>query len=99
MVHADFRETLGADVDRGQLRECALRLGDLPGVRFAMTRDVDGVGTWDVVTCMEVLEHCVEDERRRVLDELTRLAAPGGLVVISVPIEVCLLYTSDAADE
>jgi len=88
MVHADFRETLGADVDRGQLRECALRLGDLPGVRFAMTRDIDGAGTWDVVTCMEVLEHCLEDERRRVLDELARLAAPGGLVVISVPIEV-----------
>lgn len=92
MVHADFAETLGADVDRGQLRECAVRLGHLPGVRFAMTRDVEadaGAGRrWDVVTCMEVLEHCVEDERRRVLDQLTRLAAPGGLVVISVPIEI-----------
>jgi SAM-dependent methyltransferase len=86
MVHADFAETLGADVDRGQLRECAVRLGHLPGVRFAMTKDVRG--QWDVVTCMEVLEHCIEDERRRVLDELTRLVAPGGMLVISVPIEV-----------
>jgi len=91
MVHADFAATLGADVDRGQLRECAARLGGLPGVRFAMTRDLarsESPGTWDVVTCMEVLEHCLEPERRRVLDELAHLVAPGGIVVISVPIEI-----------
>jgi len=86
MVHQDFAETLGADVDRGQLRECAVRLGHLPRLRFAMTKDV--TGHWDVVTCMEVLEHCLEDERRRVIGDLARLVAPGGIVVISVPIEV-----------
>ena len=43
---------------------------------------------WDVVTCMEVLEHCVEAERRRVLDTLRSLVRPGGVVVISVPIEI-----------
>jgi SAM-dependent methyltransferase len=88
MIHADFAETMGADVDRGQLRECAVRLGHLPGVAFSMTRDLDAAAHWDVVTCMEVLEHCIEPERRRVLDQLTRLVAPGGIVVISVPIEI-----------
>jgi SAM-dependent methyltransferase len=91
MVHADFTETLGADVDRRQLVECAVRLGHLPGVRFALTRDLartESATRWDVVTCMEVLEHCLEPERRRVLDELSQLVAPGGIVVISVPIEV-----------
>jgi SAM-dependent methyltransferase len=90
MVHADFSETMGADVDPRQLGECRARLGHLPGIRFAITRDVarETPGVWDVVTCMEVLEHCVEAERRRVLDELARLVAPGGNVIISVPIEV-----------
>jgi SAM-dependent methyltransferase len=90
MVHADFREALGVDVDPGQTAECAARLGHLPGVRFGLARDLgrDDRAGWDVVTCMEVLEHCLEPERRRVLDELARLAGPSGLVVISVPIEV-----------
>jgi SAM-dependent methyltransferase len=90
MVHADFREALGVDVDPGQTAECAARLGHLPGVRFGLARDLgpDDRAGWDVVTCMEVLEHCLEPERRRVLDELERLVGPSGLVVISVPIEV-----------
>ena len=90
MVHDQFRETVGVDVDPGQIAGCQARLGHLSGVRFDVTRYAGGVvaGPWDVVTCMEVLEHCVEDERRRVLDALSALAGPAGLVVISVPIEV-----------
>lgn len=90
MVHGDFSETVGLDVDPRQLAECEARLGHLPGVRFGLTRTLaDGaIGAWDVVTCMEVLEHCLEDERRRVIDELARAVAPGGRVVISVPIEI-----------
>jgi SAM-dependent methyltransferase len=91
MVHADFTEAVGVDVDPRQTAECTTRLGHLPGVRFGLTRDLERDergGDWDVVTCMEVLEHCVEPERRRVLDVLARLVAPSGLVVISVPIEI-----------
>lgn len=90
MVHDRFAETLGADVDPRQLAGCEARLGHLPGVRFAMTADLTRAAQerWDAVTCMEVLEHCLEPERRRVLDELARLVAPSGLVIISVPIEV-----------
>jgi len=73
-----------------QVAACQARLGHLPGVRFGMTGDpaLTASGPWDVVTCMEVLEHCLEPERRRVLDELAALAGAGGLTVISVPIEV-----------
>ena len=90
MIHGDFRETTGVDVDPGQIAECQSRLGHLPGVQFKLASEAAGGdgGRWDVVTCMEVLEHCVEDERRRVLDELSALVRPGGLVVISVPIEI-----------
>ena len=89
MVHRDFPETRGWDVDPGQIAECQSRLGHLPGVRFEIVRDVSaGESSWDVVTCMEVLEHCVERERVRVLDRLASLVRPGGLVVISAPIEI-----------
>ena len=90
MIHTAFRETMGCDVDPGQIGECRARLGHLPGVRFeAVDRaSPPAPASWDVITCMEVLEHCVEPERRRVLDEIAALVKPGGLVVISVPIEI-----------
>ncbi len=93
MVHAGFAESVGLDVAPKQVEEAAARLGHLPGVRFAVTPPADGSqlpapGTWDVVTCMEVLEHCLEDERQRVIAVLARLVKPGGLVIVSVPIEI-----------
>ena len=39
MIHADFRETLGVDVEPGQIAECRRRLGHLPGVRFETLSD------------------------------------------------------------
>jgi SAM-dependent methyltransferase len=92
MVHDGFTETVGVDVDPKQTDEAAARLGHLPGVRFGSTSapcpGPQPLAPFDVVTCMEVLEHCLEDERRRVIGELARLAAPSGLVVVSVPIEI-----------
>ncbi len=91
MAHAAFDEVAGVDVDPSQVDECARRLGQLRNVRFALTASLSApaeIGRWDVVTCMEVLEHCLEDERRRVLDDLARLVTPSGIVVISVPIEI-----------
>ncbi len=90
MVHADFREAVGADVDAEQIAECERRLGALPGVRFGLTRDVErgAAHAWDVVACMEVLEHCLEDERRRIVGSLARLLHPDGIAIVSVPIEV-----------
>lgn len=89
MVHDTFTQSRGVDVEPDQIAGCRERLGDLPGVSFAMTRDLGAsdAGAWTVVTCMEVLEHCLEPERRRILDELSRLCAPDGRVVVSVPIE------------
>jgi SAM-dependent methyltransferase len=89
MVHAGFTESRGVDVEPDQIAGCRQRLGDLPGVSFAMTRDLgeSARGAWTVVTCMEVLEHCLEPERQRIVAELGQLCAPGGLIVISVPIE------------
>ena len=89
MVHAAFAESLGVDADAAQIEGCAARLGDLPGVRFAHTSRLTGAdeGAWSVVTCMETLEHCLEDDRRAIIARLGRVCAPSGRVIISVPIE------------
>jgi 2-polyprenyl-3-methyl-5-hydroxy-6-metoxy-1,4-benzoquinol methylase len=94
MVHDAFALTIGTDADAGQLADCARRFRDLPRLAFvpraALLEDSEArhAGAYDVVTCMEVLEHCVDDIRRGVLEDLRRLVAPGGRVIISVPIEV-----------
>jgi 2-polyprenyl-3-methyl-5-hydroxy-6-metoxy-1,4-benzoquinol methylase len=91
LTEGTFASATGADVDAKQLGDCRTRLGHLAGVRFVATRELEDpvhCGAYDVVTCMEVLEHCVDAERVRVVGELGRLVAPGGRVVISVPIEV-----------
>jgi 2-polyprenyl-3-methyl-5-hydroxy-6-metoxy-1,4-benzoquinol methylase len=91
LTHGTFAEAVGADIDAKQLAECARRLADLPGLVFVQTADLYGPQhdrAYEVVTCMEVLEHCVDAERVRVLDHLRGLMAPGGHLVISVPIEI-----------
>lgn len=86
-----FRAAVGADVDSAQLAECRRRLGYISGVSFVHTRELNDAahdGAYDVVTCMEVLEHCTDPERVRVLDQLRRLTTPRGRIVVSVPIEI-----------
>ncbi|HEX9368211.1 MAG TPA: methyltransferase domain-containing protein, partial [Vicinamibacterales bacterium] len=58
MVHGGFTEARGVDVEPDQIAGCRERLGDLPGVSFAMTPELGAsdAGAWTVVTCMEVLE-------------------------------------------
>ena len=89
LVHDLFPGATGADVDVAQTADCERRLSHLP-LAFTTTDrlDLSHAGVYDVVTCMEVLEHCLDDERRRVVAELARLVRPGGAVVVSVPIEV-----------
>ena len=65
-------------------------LSHLKDVTFVQTRDLDAAhaGKYDLVFCMEVLEHCVPSDVEKVIADLQRLVAPGGTVVISVPIEI-----------
>jgi len=91
LTHGTFAEAVGCDIDAAQLAQCSHRLGNLDGVSFVHISDLTGaahVGAYDVVTCMEVLEHCVDAERVKVLDALGRLVRGSGRVIISVPIEI-----------
>jgi 2-polyprenyl-3-methyl-5-hydroxy-6-metoxy-1,4-benzoquinol methylase len=90
LTRGRFRHAVGADLDEPQLADCRRRLGP-SGLQFIHTSVLaapEHARAYDIVTCMEVLEHCVDEERRRVLDELGRLVAPGGRVIVSVPIEI-----------
>jgi SAM-dependent methyltransferase len=81
----------GVDADANQIEDCRKRLGSLENLSFFVNSDLAGPqhdGQYDVVTCMETLEHCTEPVVEAVLADVSRLCAPGGRVVISVPVEV-----------
>lgn len=81
----------GADIAEGQILECRERLGSLSNLRFSTIGELSDPkhdATFDVVTCMETLEHCLPDVVEIVLADLARLVTPTGRVLISVPIEI-----------
>jgi SAM-dependent methyltransferase len=80
----------GADIAPDQIKDCQQRLAGLTNLRFCTIGELDGShdATYDVVTCMETLEHCTAPVVEIVLRDLARLVAPDGRVVISVPIEI-----------
>ncbi len=90
MVAGRFGECLGADIARDQVEDCRARFAVVPNVHFcelAALRERGHEQMYDVVTCMEVLEHCPPSALRAILGDIARLVAPGGRVIISVPIE------------
>ena len=91
LAHDAFGHAVGADIDVEQVRGCAERLSALPAVRFVSIDALKGPehqAGYDVVLCMEVLEHCPSDVQPVVLDDLARLSRAGGIVILSVPIEI-----------
>jgi 2-polyprenyl-3-methyl-5-hydroxy-6-metoxy-1,4-benzoquinol methylase len=86
-----FPGALGADVDREQIADCERRFAGRNDIHFTSTDRLANAAhqrAYDVVTCMEVLEHCPNDIQHDVLDRMTSVTAVGGTVVISVPIEI-----------
>jgi SAM-dependent methyltransferase len=89
-VCASGVECCGLESDPDLVRDCTARLGGEPALRFALVEEADSMppGEFDMVFCMEVLEHCTDDSVERVLERLGRVLAPAGRLVISVPVEV-----------
>jgi 2-polyprenyl-3-methyl-5-hydroxy-6-metoxy-1,4-benzoquinol methylase len=86
-----FPRALGVDVAGDQIADCAVRFAGVPGTTFLTTDRLDDdahAGRYDVVVCMEVLEHCPDDIQVEVLDRIRRVTAAGGTLVVSVPIEI-----------
>jgi 2-polyprenyl-3-methyl-5-hydroxy-6-metoxy-1,4-benzoquinol methylase len=89
LVHDLFPNAVGAEIDSGLVTSGAERFAAFPGLSFVDPRQLDAepAGSFGVVVCMEVLEHCTDDQVGVVLARIHRLAARDGLVVISVPNE------------
>ena len=86
-----FVEGHGVDVDADQIDGCRTRFASIENVKFFVNDQLAGSrhdGSYDVVTCMETLEHCTAPVVDAVLQDLARLCASGGRVIISVPIEI-----------
>ena len=91
LVQDLFPSALGVDLDSLQIADCAARFAGVPGTTFLTTDRLKGPshdGRYEIVVCMEVLEHCPDDIQAEVLDQIRSVTAPGGTVVISVPIEI-----------
>ncbi len=90
-VRDTFRAAVGADIDPKQNQDCRRRFAGIPNVSFVLTSELtqpEHEAAYDVVTCMEVLEHCIDEDANRTLSDLRRLVAPRGIVIISVPVEI-----------
>ncbi|HEU0301181.1 MAG TPA: class I SAM-dependent methyltransferase [Longimicrobium sp.] len=89
LVHDRFPRAVGAEIDPGLVAGARERFGAMAGLSFIHTDEVAALpdGSFGVVTCMEVLEHCTAEAAERVIAQLRRLVARDGVVIVSVPVE------------
>jgi SAM-dependent methyltransferase len=82
------RLAVGAEIASSIVTDCRERFQQQRGLHFVLVEDLDRAAHeagYDTIYCMEVLEHVTDPGP--LLDSLNRLLAPGGTLVISVPIE------------
>lgn len=85
-----FAQCFGAEINEHQVSECRARLSHISNLHFHSVAQLSAPEyshRFDVVTCMETLEHCPDPVVEIVLNDLERLCHPSGRIVISVPIE------------
>jgi len=79
------REVVGVDYSPAAIEHAraAYRAPNLRFERMDATALEPELGTFDVVTCFEVIEHLADDEA--LLAGIARVLAPGGSLVLSTP--------------
>lgn len=82
-----FGAEIAADLVTGN-RERLRRYPNLEFVHIAELSGPEHAGAYEGLVCMEVLEHVLDPDR--MLDDFHRLLAPGGTLLISVPVEIGL---------
>ena len=90
MIAARVEEGTGADIAADQIEDCRSRFATLKNLKFCMIEQLAEPtlqGCYDIVMCMETLEHCPPPVVKMVLNDLARLVSNTGKVIISVPIE------------
>jgi len=82
------RLAVGAELTVSIVADCRERFKAQKGLHFMLIDDLERPAhhsAYDAVYCMEVLEHVVDPAA--MLDTFDQLLAPGGTLIISVPIE------------
>lgn len=74
----------GVDTAFGRTRELASRL--LEAVPAPATELPFPTAAFDVVLCLEMLEHLPRDERHAAVAEMMRVLRPGGRLVLTFPV-------------
>jgi len=88
MADAPPAAAVGAELLDSVIEDCRVRYSAEPRMTFVQVRALDTpeqTGRYDAVFCMEVLEHVFDWEPE--LERMSRLLAPGGTLVVSVPVE------------
>ncbi|MFL6285984.1 MAG: class I SAM-dependent methyltransferase [Pyrinomonadaceae bacterium] len=85
------RAAVGAELSDGLVEDCRRRLGGRGPLDFLLVAALEEErhrGAYDLVVCMEVLEHVVDASP--IVERLERVLAPGGRLIVSVPVETGL---------
>jgi len=80
---------VGAELAADVVEDCRHRYENEPRLQFVLVDELetgDHARRYDAVFCMEVLEHVVDWEP--ALASMSRLLAPGGTLIVSVPVEI-----------
>jgi SAM-dependent methyltransferase len=86
-----FPNAMGTDADQRQVENCKQRFEKITSLSFKSVQELTDPGYqqfFDVVICTEVLEHCLDAEANKLLHNLNGLCAQGGIIIISVPVEI-----------
>ncbi len=84
LAEGGAREVLGVDIAQAVLEAVAPTMPESVRLAPGDVRALDlQDGSFDLVVCFEVIEHVADPAA--VLDELVRVLAPGGLLLISSP--------------
>lgn len=80
----------GVDIAKNQIEECKERFNGMKMEFYPISSAMYSIRPegYDLVTCMETLEHCTRPVVEIVLDDLAVMVRSNGRVVISVPIEI-----------
>jgi 2-polyprenyl-3-methyl-5-hydroxy-6-metoxy-1,4-benzoquinol methylase len=91
-IVSDFLATQGADVDAVDANEDAVRFvreklaRENLRVHLGLANELDfPKGSFDLVVCMEVIEHMATDQAQALAGDLARLLAPGGRLLVTTP--------------
>lgn len=93
-LNQDFYESaIGVDYSLQQILLNRERFKDFNKIRFITPTEIRESSFhdyFDLITCMETLEHCTEQDCQSLLFLYSQLLTPSGRLILSVPIEIGL---------